>query len=46
MLEGFRGVIGSLSIENMRWMVLMHTRAVVSSVLLLRCWTMNSSPNL
>ena len=30
----------------MRWMVLMQTRAVVSSTLLLRRWTMNSSVNL
>ena len=35
-----------LSIEYMRWMVQMQTRAVLSIWLLVRCWTMYSSPNL
>lgn len=35
-----------LSMEYMRWMVLMQTRAVVSRVLPASCWTMNSSVNL
>ena len=35
-----------LSIEYRRWMVVMQTRAVLSRLFEVRCWTMYSSPNL